>query len=316
MLYRTSKREEFIKFEYHEDKDVYIPVQGVKSNATMVTNNSIEKGNTATEPALPTIVVENLPQWAWLRKERCLKSVKPGGSEVVWKTEGQVPKHVVIFLQMMRYVRFGQDKADVVISDTKEATDTPKETPIETPKDIPKEIQKEPPKEKKEPALPVPAPVPSQNPSDNNNAKTPVTPVTSVSELTPIPPGGHVIKLNVMVNNWKFRIPISDLATIRHLMVEISKRASKKLTAIEAKLEDSKAILEDLLARLLKAVLMGSQDEAKETASIARLLVDAISDRATEGTTVAATQTKVQHKISRLNFFRKLNIKSLDTVTN
>jgi len=305
MLYRTSKREEFVKYEYHEDKDLYVPVPGLKSNTTLVSNNSSEKITAVSEPLLPSIVVENLPQWVWSKKERSLKSVKPGSSEVVWQTEGQVPKHVIIFLQMMRYARFGQDKADVVISETKETTDSPKEvTPKNSPAEVRKLAEKSPTEVRKEPAL-VQAPTsqpssPSQSPNNNNNSKAPVSPVTSASQLAAIPTGGQIIKLNVMVNNWKFRIPISELASIRHLMVEISRRASKKLMAIEAKLEDSKTILDDLLGRLLKAVLMGSQEEAKETASIARLLVDAISDRVTEGTTVAATQTKeMEHQINQ-----------------
>jgi len=280
MIFRTSKREEFLRFSWDPSFGLYSIVLGNEKQSNLASNQtSAKSGSPSNEKK------KELPHWRWYSNGLLPYNGPLPPSEDTedsysrsshdhslnlnrgWRIEGfdKIPKPIVIFLQMIKYSRFGlEDHSNMIPNlNVKQAEQKNPEKSTEPPQQTTKMEIKE-----------IPKPI-------NNGEIKNVTKTSSDEKL---------LKLNLQLNNWKFRIPISERADIGHLMLEISRRASKKLSSVAENLLESINLLENQLDQLYEAVLAGNENNAGDAAIVTKQIVATINEQIEDCAATAPTQ--------------------------
>lgn len=196
----------------------------------------------------------------WILDNKVMKSDTVSGE---WYLDEltKVPQVLAILFQLLRYIKVGLDAHN---------SSTPQPTQVQISSNINNNV-----------------PIGPSQPQNQSNS----------SSIYPIPqelaiPQGKRIKITCQLNNWTFRIPISENATISHLIQEISRRSSRRLVLLEESLSRRRDEILKIMDRLATAVAL--DDEAEEATMVVRLFVESIKDQIVECQQMAISQTKVK----------------------
>eukprot|EP01119_Soliformovum_irregulare_P017793 TRINITY_DN533_c1_g1_i2.p1 TRINITY_DN533_c1_g1~~TRINITY_DN533_c1_g1_i2.p1 ORF type:complete len:1130 (-),score=412.15 TRINITY_DN533_c1_g1_i2:54-3443(-) len=265
MIFRTSKREEFVKFSSAESDPRYKPEYKIAS------------------------LEGELPSWIW-KGDNLISEPDMGKWEV--DTPGQrVPIPIAIFLQCIRYVRYGIVKNDHV-------TSTSTSTSSSTSTEVKKRSESAALSESLGLAHSSPASIPTSpavKKAIEKETHSPLSTSPALSQFQLEKKQEPQIKLNVKCFDFKLRIPIGESATVEQLGLEIERRVSKKFLEDFKDVNNTDAGVQDILKQLKSAVRTGDKDHADQSASLTRKAVAIIENRIQYGESLLGNLPRIKN---------------------